>query len=51
MASIGGVDSATAAATAASATGKKGEKKRRKNNFPMTAHFKPRGKTLFEKGE
>ena len=49
VASVGGIDSATTAATAAAATGKKGEKKRRKNNLPMTAHFKPRGKTLFER--
>jgi len=44
VASIGGADSATAAATAASATGRK-----KKRNTPMVAHFKPRGKNLFER--
>ena len=44
VASIGGADSATAAATAAAATGRK-----KKRNTPMVAHFKPRGKNLFER--
>ena len=47
VASVGGVDSATAAATAAAATKKK--EKDKKKTSSMVAHFKPRGKTLFER--
>ena len=50
VASVAGVDSATAAATAAATSGeKKGEKKKKKKNTSMLAHFKPKGKTLFER--
>ena len=46
LASVGGID-ATTAATAAASTGRR--KKNNKKTTTMVAHYKPKGKNLFEK--
>ena len=48
VASVGGVDSATAAATAAAASGEKKKKGKGRNN-PMLAHYQPKGDNILEK--